>query len=236
MNARTLRRAVERKARKQARKEESNATAAQLDANRSNSKLSTGPVSPQGKAIASRNALKTGLTGRTVLLPAEDAASYEHHVQTRFAELRPVGDRETELVQSIADSKWRLARIPGLEFGIYALGYRQFAEEFANIPAAEAGTLIEARTFMAYQRQLMNLSLQESRLRRQCDKDAAELKQLQHLRAQKERVKAKFAVAPAPAPHATLPEIGFEFSNGELDALEDHLGLDADLLPLSKAA
>src|SRR5579863_5462974 len=42
-------------------------------ANRQNSLLSTGPKTPEGKAASSRNALKTGLTGRTVLLPGDDA-------------------------------------------------------------------------------------------------------------------------------------------------------------------
>lgn len=260
MNARTIRRAIERKAQKQARKEaaktmsaaaapgspanyelpELEATTpegytvstAQLQANRRNSLLSTGPLTPEGKLRSAGNALKTGLTGRTVLLPNEDAALYEHHVQSFFAELKPVGDRETELVQSIADSKWRLARIPSLEFGLYALGRIQLAEEFQNLPKAEAAALIEAKTFLLFQRQLNNLSIQESRLRRQCEKDTADLLRLQQLRAAAEKVK------PATPPKLSQSplEIGFEFSNAELDALEDHLGLDPDLLPLPEAA
>src|SRR5947207_15068194 len=38
----------------------------QIEANRANSLLSTGPTSPAGKAKASHNAVNTGLTGRTV--------------------------------------------------------------------------------------------------------------------------------------------------------------------------
>jgi hypothetical protein len=37
-----------------------------------NAQLSTGPRSAEGKAV-SMNAVKTGLTGRTVLLPSDDA-------------------------------------------------------------------------------------------------------------------------------------------------------------------
>jgi hypothetical protein len=37
-------------------------------------------------------------------------------------ELQPVGERETTLVQNLADTQWRLDRIPGLEFGLFALG------------------------------------------------------------------------------------------------------------------
>ena len=48
-----------------------------LAANRANAQLSTGPTSLAGKAKSSLNAVKTGLTGRTVLLPTEDAVLYE---------------------------------------------------------------------------------------------------------------------------------------------------------------
>jgi len=43
-------------------------TSAQITANQKNAQLSTGPTSPDGKAKSSLNAVKTGLTGRTVLL------------------------------------------------------------------------------------------------------------------------------------------------------------------------
>ena len=45
---------------------------------------------------------------------------------------------------------------------------------------------IEAKIFLAYQRQLNNLSIQESRLRRQREKDAAALRSLQQLRKQQQ--------------------------------------------------
>ena len=48
-------------------------TEAQVHANRANAQLSTGPSSASGKAKSSLNAVKTGLTGRTVLLPGDDA-------------------------------------------------------------------------------------------------------------------------------------------------------------------
>jgi len=44
----------------------------------------------------------------------------------------PVGDEEQTLVQSLADTQWRLLRIPSLEAGICALGRLEFAELFAN--------------------------------------------------------------------------------------------------------
>ncbi|MBV9155549.1 MAG: hypothetical protein JO097_04760, partial [Acidobacteriaceae bacterium] len=59
-------------------------THAQIQANRANGQLSTGPKTPEGKAKSSLNAVKTGLTGRTVLLPSDDAEAYQKHVQRFF--------------------------------------------------------------------------------------------------------------------------------------------------------
>src|SRR3954471_15071403 len=101
-----------------------------LAANRANAQLSTGPTTSEGKAKSSLNAVKTGLTGRTVLLSSEDAALYQAHVERFQQELQPVGEREAQLVQSLADTQWRLDRIPGLEFGLFALGRKRYADLF----------------------------------------------------------------------------------------------------------
>jgi hypothetical protein len=155
------------------------ATAAHAAASRVNGALSHGPTSEEGKAISSLNALKTGLTGRTVLLPSEDAALYEAHL-TQFRErYQPVGDQELALVQSLADTHWRLARIPALEMGIYALGRLEFAELFPGQEESVRRQMIEVKTFLAYQRQFVNLGVQEGRLRRQAEKDLAALQALQ---------------------------------------------------------
>jgi hypothetical protein len=162
------------------------ASNAQISANRANAQLSTGPTSETGKSVSSKNALKTGLTGRTVLLPTEDAALYESHL-ARFRErYQPVGEAENSLVQSLADTEWRLQRIPSLEAGIYAIGRLELADLFPNEEESARKQLIEAKIFLTYQRQLNNLSIQENRLRRQHEKDTAALKQLQTARERRE--------------------------------------------------
>jgi hypothetical protein len=52
---------------------------ASINANRANAQSSTGPTSATGKAKASLNALKTGPTGVTVLLPSDDAEPTNPH-------------------------------------------------------------------------------------------------------------------------------------------------------------
>src|ERR1700760_3772005 len=93
---------------------------AKLAANRANAQLSSGPRSAAGKAVSSMNAkdeaaplsapkiqgIVTGLTGRTVLLPSDDAEAYRNHLAAYENEFKPVGLRECELVQSLADIQW----------------------------------------------------------------------------------------------------------------------------------
>jgi hypothetical protein len=181
---------------------------AQLAANRANSQLSTGPRSQTGKRVSSLNAVKTGLTGRTVLLPSDDAAAYQQHVESFFRDYDPQTDREYEVVQSLADTQWRLQRIPALEMAIFARGRVQFAEQFADQDCHTAAALIDAETAIVYERQLRNLWNQERRQRRQYEDDLLALKNLKSDR-RLERLPAK----PAPAKVAK-PQIfnknGFE--------------------------
>src|SRR5579875_3190153 len=151
----------------------------QLQANRTNAQHSTGPTSSEGKAKVSHNALKTGLTGRTVLLPSDDVGAYQAHTERIFQQFAPEGDDEKRLAQSLADTLWRLDRIPALEAGIYAIGRRTLAHEFADeSDETVRKALIEAQVFLTYRRDLNNLSIQETRLRRQYERDEAELKRL----------------------------------------------------------
>jgi hypothetical protein len=201
---------------------------AQLNANRANSQLSTGPKSSEGKAKSCLNAVKTGLTGRTVLLPSEDAEAYQQHVEDWFQELRPVGVREAALAQSLADNSWRVLRIPALEMGIYAFGRIQFANQFDQEALSLRPGLIELHTFLAYEKQLRNLQLQFARLHRQSEKDTAELRRLQEERRRKEKenletaaqlyLAAKQQKQPFdPARH------GFEFSTMEIESFLERM-------------
>ncbi|HEX4770620.1 MAG TPA: hypothetical protein VH351_07315 [Bryobacteraceae bacterium] len=127
---------------------ESSVSSAQLAANRANAQLSTGPVTATGKRVSSLNAVKTGLTGQTVLLPSDDAALYERHVKRFVADHQPESDRESELVQSLTDAQWRLNRLPGLEMAIFARGRVQFAEKYADYDNTLAAALTDAETLV----------------------------------------------------------------------------------------
>jgi hypothetical protein len=161
---------------------------ARLAANRANAALSTGPTSPEGKAKSCLNAVKTGLTGRTVLLSTDDAAVYQQHLDRHFSQYNPATDEEKALVQAIGDTEWRLLRIAPLEAGIYAIGRRQLADQFADEQdQTNREALIHARIFMTYREDLNNLALQERRLRSQLAVDTAKLEQLQKDRHDKHK-------------------------------------------------
>ncbi|MBV9677424.1 MAG: hypothetical protein JO185_13890 [Acidobacteriaceae bacterium] len=170
-----------------------------LAANRANAQWSTGPQTPEGKAKSSLNAVKTGLTGRSVLLPSEDAEAYETHLLQYLERFAPVGERETELVQSLADTQWRLNRIPGLEFGLFALGRMRYAERFAEIEDSQVrAALLDAHIFTVEGKHFSNLHRQEARLRRQHGQDLKELQGLQRQRQQEEEQTGKRATYATP--------------------------------------
>ena len=182
----------------------------QLAANRANAQLSTGPRTAEGKAASSLNAVRTGLTGRTILLSASEADAYELHVARFACDFNPVGERETELVQSLADTQWRLNRIPVLEAGIYAVRRKEYADLFPdendeNIRAV----LVEIHIWETNRRVFNNLSIQESRLRRNYSKDLAELKAL--LEARKVDETPIAAVPVSTQKPLTAQRNGFEF-------------------------
>ena len=177
--------------------------------NRANARWSTGPKSGEGKAVASLNAVKTGLTGRTVLLPSDDSAAYTAHIAAYESEYQPAGLRERELVQSLADTSWRLKRIPGLELALYARGRAEFAETFQHGDPALIAGKIELETYLKYEKQLKNLQLQEARLTRRYEKESAELRSLQKERRANEQNARKDEAAPLSEPK-TQP--GFVFS------------------------
>lgn len=197
-------------------------SASQIAANQANAQKSSGPVTAQGKAVVAKNALKTGLTGRTVLLPSDDAELYAAHILELKERFKPETSEETELVQSIADTAWRLARIPSLEAGIYAVGRAKLATLHAGVEdEAQRKILVEAEVHLAYERQLKNLHIQEGRLRKHLAADTAALTNLQETRRKEARAKLHKAALLYKAAWFRNEEFnpaenGFEFSNEQL--------------------
>ena len=91
-------------------------TGARALASRRNGARSRGPRTAAGKARVARNALKHGLSARTVvLLDDEDGEAFAAFAAATRRELAPVGQFQAALVARIATAAWRAHRADRLE-------------------------------------------------------------------------------------------------------------------------
>jgi hypothetical protein len=194
-------------------------------ANQANALKSTGPVTSEGKAASSRNALKHGLTGNTVLLDSDDATEYQSRLDYYTGLYQPESFEERRLVQAIHDATWRLDRVTNLESTIYAKGRIELSDCFEEIEPALRKSFIQFETSQRYAKDLRNLALQESRIQRQRAKDLAALKELQAERCQNEDAAKETSPAqskmmakqsPTGRPETVLPD-GFVFSSAKIE-------------------
>ena len=86
------------------------ATQAQIAANRLNAQSSTGPRTPEGKALASKNSLKHGLSASYDVIATESQEEYDRHRDALLSELDPQTPMESMLANRIVSLSWRLKR------------------------------------------------------------------------------------------------------------------------------
>jgi SEC-C motif len=86
------------------------ASAAQIEANRSNAACSCGPKTPTGKARSSRNHLKFGLFSTQNCVRPEETQEYTKLSKALWKDLHPVGPVEEMLAVEIVRAAWRLHR------------------------------------------------------------------------------------------------------------------------------
>ncbi len=85
-------------------------TEAKIIANRRNAQKSTGPRTPQGKAVASKNSLKHGLLARQAVISTECQAEFDLYRQEFLDELAPDTPMESMLAERVVNLSWRLKR------------------------------------------------------------------------------------------------------------------------------
>ena len=86
-----------------------------IEANRRNAQKSTGPRTPEGKAVCSQNASRHRHLADTVLLACEDRKNFIRRCRRIHRELQPVGPVETVLVNEMVAALWRRDRVSILE-------------------------------------------------------------------------------------------------------------------------
>jgi hypothetical protein len=89
-----------------------------IAANRANGAKSRGPRIPQGKARASRNAIRHGLLAGAIVLDGESVEMFREILTGLEDELRPDSPIERRFVETMAISEWRRLRRLSLERSI----------------------------------------------------------------------------------------------------------------------
>jgi len=105
------------------------ATEKQITANRLNAQKSTGPKTPEGKTVVSRNALTHGLLARQAVLTDEDLAEFDQFHQDMMNNWAPVGPMEILLTERIVALSWRLKRAGRIETGMLNVMSREFTTQ-----------------------------------------------------------------------------------------------------------
>ena len=85
-------------------------SAARAEASRHNGRKSMGPKTSEGKCRVRLNALKHGMTAKTVVLPGEDAARLDARIAAWKEDVQPQTTMEDYLVERAAHVSWQLDR------------------------------------------------------------------------------------------------------------------------------
>jgi hypothetical protein len=120
----------------------------------------------------------------STVLPSEDRAAIDAHRRSFFDEYQPATPTETQLTQELADTAWRINRIPTLEAALL--------DRAANPPTEQARIdfdIVDAH------RALATLGMHYQRLSRQFQKGIDTLRDIQADRAERERRDLKDAAA-----------------------------------------
>ena len=94
--------------------------------NRKSAAKSTGPQTPRGKALVSRNAFKHGVFARVSPLYDEDDEGYAAFLARLDVALSPRDDFDAVMVEKIALALWRLRRLRRYERGLCAADLQRF--------------------------------------------------------------------------------------------------------------
>src|ERR1700744_4862244 len=100
----------------------------QIEANRRNARLSTGPVTEAGKRRSRQNAVRHGLTAETVIVALEDADDYAAFEMAVTADYDAPSAVERELVLRLASLLWRLRRATVIESGLFEIQARHLLQ------------------------------------------------------------------------------------------------------------
>ena len=197
----------------------------QYAANRLNAEKSQGPISPEGRARSSINALRHGLTARVVVLPSEDMAAYHAFSKEIVDSLDAQTPVERQFAQTVADNQWRINRIRSIEDGMLGMGHYEEAGDFDASHPEIHFAFTAAKAFRADSKASVNLSIYEQRLHRSMKEALGQLKALQTERRDRRNAEMDDAIRLLKAqemkglpfdPSDVATENGFVFATAEI--------------------
>ncbi len=87
--------------------------------NRANAQFSSGPKTPNGKLVSSRNATKHGLASGQLIVPGEDPAEFDSLLAALLEDHQASGETEQLLIKEMAQSHWLAQRAIRLQNGCF---------------------------------------------------------------------------------------------------------------------
>jgi hypothetical protein len=158
----------------------------QSETSRQNGAKSHGPVTPEGQAQSSKNALKHGLTAAVVVLPHENPEEFNQLVKHYIHDFRPANQSQQDLVHTLAATRWRMNRLVSLETHLFEQetirNKRTIEKEFTGMD--DAGKLAWTLNKMVNTSKTpAHLLRYEGQLNRTFDRALKQLRELQSMQS-----------------------------------------------------
>jgi hypothetical protein len=156
--------------------------------NRENARFSTGPRTDKGKAVSRLNAIRHTLCSQTVVSSKNNLNAYALFQKRFFDDLQPQGIVEVQLTQTLADCSWRLNCARAYETNLITLGTEEQAKTIEVDDAEIHYALATAKAYRDQVRALAAISMHEQRVSREFHRSLKELREVQSVRCEEERL------------------------------------------------
>ena len=162
-----------------------------IESARANGARSRGPVTPEGRARSSKNAIKHGLSSRAIVLSNESESEFEKLLESYLAQFNPQSEIEASLVEQLVAARWRMERVWAIETSLLDLEMTEqedaVDQKYESIDEV-ARTALAFRALCDNSRTLNLLSRYESQFRRAGERALDSLLRLQDQQLEKQKL------------------------------------------------
>ena len=100
------------------------------ESSRRNGAKSRGPITPEGRAKSSLNAISHGITAKTLILQNEDPDQFLEMMNSYVEYFQPENQIQIDLVTDVVAARWRLRRTWSYETAMLDIEMDSQAEDF----------------------------------------------------------------------------------------------------------